>query len=81
MPIHNPYFALRFMLRSMNTTQALQTRLSDLPLWRLLVALDDAERTAGPSSATARILAREIQERLRQGRLDRPAAETQGGAA
>jgi hypothetical protein len=44
-------------------------RLSDLPLWRLLVALDDAERTAGPDSSTARVLAREIQNRLRQRRI------------
>jgi hypothetical protein len=44
-------------------------RLADLPLWRLLVALDDAERTAGPDSATARVLARHIRDRLRQERL------------
>jgi hypothetical protein len=35
-------------------------------LWRLLVALDDAERAAGPDSSTARTLARVIRERLRQ---------------
>jgi hypothetical protein len=40
-------------------------RLSDLPLWRLLVALDDAERTAGAASPTARALARVVRERLR----------------
>jgi hypothetical protein len=40
-------------------------RLTDLPLWRLLVALDDAERTCGPASSTARALAREIQRRLK----------------
>ena len=40
-------------------------KLSDLPLWRLLVALDDAERIAGPDSSTARLLARLVQERLR----------------
>jgi len=45
-------------------------RLSDLPLWRLLVALDDAERAAGPDSETARALARAVQERLRQRRDD-----------
>jgi hypothetical protein len=43
-------------------------RLRDLPLWRLLVALDDAERTVGASSPTARALARAIQERLRRER-------------
>jgi hypothetical protein len=41
-------------------------RLRDLPLWRLLVALDDAERTAGPSSPTARALARAVLEKLQQ---------------
>jgi hypothetical protein len=40
--------------------------LGDLPLWRLLVALDDAERTAGPDSSTARTLARIIREKLGQ---------------
>jgi hypothetical protein len=39
--------------------------LETLPLWRLLVALDDAERISGPQSQTARILARIVQERLR----------------
>jgi hypothetical protein len=39
--------------------------LSDLPLWRLLVALDDAERTVGPDSPTARALARAVREKLR----------------
>jgi hypothetical protein len=48
-----------------NTRRSLHMRLSDLPLWRLLVALDDAERTAGPGSSTARALARVVQERLR----------------
>jgi hypothetical protein len=42
-------------------------RLSDLPLWRLLVALDDAERTVGADSPTARALARAVQDRLRKG--------------
>jgi hypothetical protein len=50
----------------MNANQSLHLRLSDLPLWRLLVALDDAERVAGPSSPTARTLARAVQDRLRQ---------------
>jgi hypothetical protein len=44
------------------------TTLRDLPLWRLIVALDDAERTAGPGSATARALAHAMRERLRQQR-------------
>jgi hypothetical protein len=43
----------------------LHMRLSDLPLWRLLVALDDAERTTGADSPTARALASAIRGRLR----------------
>jgi hypothetical protein len=42
------------------------TSLSDLPLWRLLVALDDAERAFGPEAPTTRVLARTVQDRLRQ---------------
>jgi len=52
----------------------LQPKLSDLPLWRLLVALDDAERVAGPDSVEARILARTVQQRLRQERQGKPEA-------
>ena len=37
-------------------------KLCDLPLWRLIVALDDAERVA--DSPTARALAQEIKLRL-----------------
>jgi hypothetical protein len=51
-------------------------RLSDLPLWRLLVALDDAERTTGANSPTSRALARAVQDRLRQGRTE-PRPETE----
>jgi hypothetical protein len=47
-------------------------RVCDMPLWRLLVALDDAERCLGPDSDTAAILADEIQQRLRTARLARP---------
>jgi hypothetical protein len=50
--------------------------LSSLPLWRLLVELDDVERAVGADSPTARLLARLIQERLRQGRAA-PAASSQ----
>jgi hypothetical protein len=46
-------------------------RLSDLPLWRLLVMLDDAERTVGSDSPTARVLAGEVQRRLRAEADDR----------
>jgi hypothetical protein len=48
-------------------------RLTDLPLWRLIVALDDAERTVGPDSQTARVIARVIQERLRGHGIDEAA--------
>lgn len=40
-------------------------KLSDVPLWRLLVMLDDVERAAGGESESARILSSEIQRRLR----------------
>jgi hypothetical protein len=39
--------------------------LRDLPLWRLLVALADAERAFGPADQTTRDLAAVVQERLR----------------
>jgi hypothetical protein len=48
----------------MTTTTPLTLRVRDLPLWRLLVALDDTERTIGADSETARVLAGAIQARL-----------------
>ena len=45
-------------------TAPLTLRLDQLPLWRLLVALSDAEHVAGSNSPTARALAREINRRL-----------------
>jgi hypothetical protein len=39
-------------------------RLRDLPLWRLLVALADAERVFGPADPTTRRIAEAVQERL-----------------
>jgi hypothetical protein len=41
-------------------------RLSDLPLWRLLVALSDAERTLGPTDPTTRSIANAVQNRLKE---------------
>jgi hypothetical protein len=38
--------------------------LNRLPLWRLLVMLDDSERFDGPNSPTSQMLARLIRERL-----------------
>jgi len=39
--------------------------LERLPLWRLLVMLDDAERMVGPSSESARAIATVVQAKLR----------------
>ena len=41
-------------------------RLDQLPLWRLFVALSDAESVAGAYSPTSRALAREIKRRLNE---------------
>jgi hypothetical protein len=46
------------------TTATHPPRLADLPLWRLIVLLDDAERTLGPTSETARTVARIIRDRV-----------------
>ena len=54
----------------MNATGPTTPKLTDIPLWRLLVMLDDAERTGGASSESARILASEVQRRLRGNRSD-----------
>ncbi len=51
-------------------------RLSELPLWRLIVMLDDAERLLGPDSDSARAVARAISSRLRES-LSQPAALAQ----
>ena len=40
-------------------------RLSEMPLWRLLVLLADLEREIGAKSPTARLVARLVSERLR----------------
>jgi hypothetical protein len=52
--------------------------LTDLPLWRLLVALDDAERKLGADSPTARTLADEIQRRLKTERNERSQGKRKG---
>ena len=51
-------------------------RLSDLPLWRLVVALHDAEDMVGPDSESARLIRQAIIERV----SDRTPAEGEGGA-
>ncbi len=50
----------------MNAASSIPCKLRDLPLWRLLVLLDDAEREAGPDSPTVKVIARIVQERLRK---------------
>jgi hypothetical protein len=52
-------------------------RLSDLPLWRLLVALHDAEEVAGPDSESAEIIRQEMIRRL--DRRDRRAGVNREG--
>jgi hypothetical protein len=60
----------------MSTKSTKPARLSEMPLWRLLVALDDAERVAGPDSSTARTLAQAVADRLR-GRRDDADADSE----
>jgi hypothetical protein len=50
----------------MTTATPSRSRLTDLPLWRLIVALHDAERATGVDSPTTRALARAVREKLRQ---------------
>jgi hypothetical protein len=45
-------------------------KLEDLPLWRLMVLLDDAERTLGADSETARTVAHIIQQKLKGQKRD-----------
>jgi hypothetical protein len=52
----------------MNAATPSPRTLDDLPLWRLLVALDDAEQTLGPHASTTRTLAAVVQRRLRRER-------------
>jgi hypothetical protein len=54
-------------------------KLDDIPLWRLLVALHDAERTVGPDSPTTRILARAVQRKLREQPADELPPCPEGG--
>ncbi len=61
-----------------NATPLLALRLSELPLWRLIIALDDVERTVGPDSGTARALAHTIRQKMRQ-ELSDPASKTEVG--
>lgn len=58
----------------MNATDLPPDRLAAMPLWRLLVLLEDVEREHGPSCPTARAVARIVATRLRTERRT-PAAE------
>lgn len=49
-------------LAVMNATHP--AKLTDYPLWRLLVMLDDAERLVGPDSESARAIAAAVQQKL-----------------
>lgn len=40
-------------------------QLTDLPLWRLIVLVEDAERNLGPESETTRTAAKALRDRLR----------------
>jgi hypothetical protein len=54
------------MYRSgMTATESTPERLDEMPLWRLLVLLNDLEREVGPASPTSRLVARLVSERLR----------------
>ncbi|CAN5544525.1 hypothetical protein BH11PLA2_BH11PLA2_25180 [soil metagenome] len=61
-------------------TKPITLRIDQLPLWRLLVALDDAERVSGPNSSTTRTLANELRRRL-NAMPAAPATEQAKGAA
>jgi hypothetical protein len=61
-------------------TTAISPKLDDLPLWRLLVALDDAERTLGSDAPTTRVLARAVQKKLRSRPCNGKAPARKGGA-
>jgi hypothetical protein len=63
--VHNSTPTAPGIVARMKTT-SFHPRLGDMPLWRLLVALDDAERAVGSDSPTARALARAVREKLRQ---------------
>lgn len=56
-------------------------RLRDLPLWRLLVALADAERAFGPADKMTRTLAQVVQERLAESQRDAPCGSTAKGGS
>ena len=52
----------------MSAATPIPCRLRDLPLWRLLVLLDDAEREVGPDSPTVKLIARVVKDRPKKER-------------
>lgn len=66
-----------YVLRMRNTANE-SPQLADIPLWRLLVYLDDIERSIGAESESAQLLAAEIQRRLRSGHHVNGSAKRKG---
>jgi hypothetical protein len=52
--------------------------LHDLPLWRLLVALADAERAFGPTNPVTRRIADALRKRLAEADQRAPGGSTDG---
>jgi hypothetical protein len=63
----------------MNNTPPPAKPLADMPLWRLLVLLADIERESGAATPSARVVARLINERLRE-RAKHPTEKRKGVA-
>jgi hypothetical protein len=52
--------------------------MADLPLWRLVVALHDAEEVAGAASESARLIRQAIIDRLKGEPLPGPDEDREG---
>jgi hypothetical protein len=72
--LHNMSVAIPFNVAGMKTASCTPA-LSDLPLWRLLVALSDAEEVAGPDSESVSLLCDAVEEKLRRLRRQPPGQE------
>jgi hypothetical protein len=67
---------MRLLLRPLTTffqaagivavMKATPNKITDQPLWRLLVALHDAERTVGPDSESVELLREAVEAKLKQ---------------
>jgi hypothetical protein len=62
------------------STNSTSPKLSEIPLWRLLVMLEDTKRSVGSNSEAARILSRAIQERRKAAKPRLTIAAAQGGS-